>query len=1122
MAVSNHERVGKALELLNVGLRPFVAREMEAVYGDDWQARSRQALVGTASLGKSGINWDTTALLAVMLGEWGVVFKRSLGNAERNLVHELRDVRNRWAHQATFTTDDTYRAIDSVQRLLAAISAPEAAEADRQKQEILRVRFEEQAKREKKRAAVAALEGAPAAGLKPWREVVTPHADVAGGHYRQAEFAADLGQVHRGEGTSEYGDPREFFQRTFLTEGLKHLLVGAVKRLAGTGGDPVVKLQTNFGGGKTHSMLALYHLVSGVSPAELPGVESVIEAAGGVVPPKTRRAVLVGTAMSPGQPSRKPDGTVVNTMWGELAWQLGGATGYALVAAADASGTNPGEALRDLLQRYAPCLILIDEWVAFVRQLYGKNTLPAGDFEANLTFAQWLSEAAKAVPGVLVVASLPASDIEIGGEGGQQALKRLEHTFARVESTWRPASAEEGFEIVRRRLFEPIRDPEAFRARDAVVQAFVDYYRQHKGEFPSEVGEAEYARRLTAAYPIHPELFDRLYNDWSALENFQRTRGVLRLMAAVIHALWVRNDRSLLILPATVPIDDPATHYELTRYVEDAWVPIIEQDVDGPSSLPLRIDQENPNLGRYSATRRVARTLYLGSAPTVHAANKGLEDRRVKLGAAQPGEAVATFGDALRRLADRANHIFQTGQRYWYGLQPSVNRMADERAAQQKVDDVHLEILSRLKRDVAQRGDFLGVHVGPTSGGDVPDDRDVRLVVLDPLHTHSRRAESDAKAFARQTLDSRGTGPRRYRNQVVFLAPDAARLQELEQAVRQYLAWKSIHDERGATGLNLDAQQADLAASKQAQADDTIRQRIPETYIWLLVPGLSNPQASAQGVEWQETRLQGAEPLAVRASKKLKSDGLLHTQYAGSLLRMELDRIPLWRGAHVLVRDLADFFAQYLYLPRLRSSDVLLVAIRSGASSLGWQSDGFGYADAFDAMANRYRGLKVAEGVSPVLDGESVVVRPEVVQAQRDAERPVRNADAEGGPGAVYPLPGSEGLRVVNDPRGSGVGATATQAGGTRAGSTEAFSPAASRPTRFYGSVTLDGTRIGRDAATIAQEVVSHLTAIMGAQAEITLDIQVRVPAGVPEHVVRIVLENARTLKFASAAFEQE
>ena len=206
--------------------------------------------------------------------------------------------------------------------------------------------------------------------------------------------------------------------------------------------------------------------------------------------------------------------------------------------------------------------------------------------------------------------------MEVGGQRGRAALDRLRNVVGRVESSWRPASAEEGFEIVRRRLFEPLVDQAQFVARDAVARAFCDLYRTQHQEFPPECRDADYEKRMQAAYPIHPEIFDRLYTDWSTLVKFQRTRGVLRLMAAVIHSLWEKGDRNPLILPANIPIDDPRVQFELTRYLSDNWVPVIEKDVDGPNALPLRIDGEVPNLGKFAACRRVARTIYLGSAPT--------------------------------------------------------------------------------------------------------------------------------------------------------------------------------------------------------------------------------------------------------------------------------------------------------------------------------------------------------------------------------------------------------------------------------------------------------------------------------------------------------------------------
>ena len=189
------------------------------------------------------------------------------------------------------------------------------------------------------------------------------------------------------------------------------------------------------------------------------------------------------------------------------------------------------------------------------------------------------------------------------------------------------------------------------------ARTFADFYRNPQAEFPIETRESDYEQRLKAAYPIHPEIFDRLYTDWSTLVKFQRTRGVLRLMAAVIHGLWEKGDRGPLILPANIAIDDPRVQSELTRNLPDNWLPVIEKDVDGPNSLPLKIDGEISNLGKFSACRRVARTIYLGSAPTTGAAHKGIEDRRVKLGCVLPGESPAVFGDALRRVAGAATYL---------------------------------------------------------------------------------------------------------------------------------------------------------------------------------------------------------------------------------------------------------------------------------------------------------------------------------------------------------------------------------------------------------------------------------------------------------------------------------
>jgi hypothetical protein len=534
--------------------------------------------------------------------------------------------------------------------------------------------------------------------------------------------------------------------------------------------------------------------------------------------------------------------------------------------------------------------------------------------------------------------------------------------------------------------------------------------------------------------------------------------------------------------------------FPLTRYLSDNWVPVIEKDVDGPSALPLRIDGDVPNLGRYKATRRVARTIYLGSAPTAGAANRGIEDRRIKLGCVMPEESPAVFGDALRRLAQAATYLYQDGPRYWYSTQATVTKLADDLAEQyrREPDKVAAEIEKRVREDVRQAGQFRKVHPMPHTGQDVADDLEARLVVLGPDHPYSKEAGNRAEAAALGILATRGGAPRLFQNTLAFLAIDQTRLQDLDEAVRRYLAWSSIIGQKET--LDLSPHQMRQAETQLASANSTVTARLPEAYHWLLVPVQDKP---TDPVRMEVLRLTGQEPLAVRASKRLRSEELLITTLAGTRLRMELDRVPLWRGDHVSVRQLADDFARYHYLPRLAGPDVLVEAVRDGLSLLLWQQEGFAYADSYDEAGQRYRGLRAGQLVQ-VSEGDmsGLLVKPDVAQAQIDRERVIVD------PPPPPPPPGGDDDPVPppppEPPRGP------------------------KPPKRYYGSVRIDPTRAGRDAGRVADEILAHLVGLVGADVTVTLEIEARIPNGAPENVVRIVTANGRDLHFSSGGFEEE
>ncbi|SMX37511.1 DUF499 domain-containing protein [Maliponia aquimaris] len=1092
MAKSTRQHVFEGMELLPEALIPFVEKRLESSLQGHWQVQVVERVRGLRPNGNGQVNWDQQGLLQVMMAFWKEAFAMVLGHPERSYVSELLDVRNKLSHNEAFTYDDAERALDTMRRLLESVSAKETAEKiSASRDTILRTKYAELARNEERRRTQRSdISVDTVAGLMPWREVVEPHQDVATGEFQQAEFAADLAKVHNGSAPSEYRNPREFFARTYLTEGLSTLLVGAAKRLGAGGGDPVVELQTNFGGGKTHSMLALYHMVSGTLVEDLPGLDQLLSRSGLTVPGKINRAVLVGTSRGPQDVISLEGGRKIRTTWGELAWQLGGAEAFEMLAENDDRGIAPGSNLLEaLFKKYSPALILIDEWVAYLRQIYKVEGLPSGSFDANLSFVQSLTEAVKASPGVLLVASLPASQIEVGGEGGQEALARLKQTFSRVESSWRPASQEESYEIVRRRLFKEI-PGDKFHHRDNTLKQFAKLYRENANDFPNGCSDEDYRRKLEKAYPIHPELFDQLYTSWGSLEKFQRTRGVLRLMAQVIHELWMGNDPSVMIMPGSVAISSARVEPELLHYLDSSWQSIIAGDVDGVTSTPYKIDQSAPNLNRYSATRRVARAVFMGTAPTHGQENKGLDDKQINLGVVQPGERPAIFGDALRRLANQAKFMHSDLGRYWYSMSASLNRLAADRAAQFEEALVLHEIdkaLGGYINGVADRGHFDTVQVAPGSSADIPDEPGgVRAVVLGVAHPHTGRDGSEALAEAKDIMMQRGSTPRVYRNMLVFLAAEQRQLDNLKAAQRAALAWAEIV--RETKRLNLTQSDSALAEAKLKEASETLKTRMKEAWCYLIYP----VQESAQSdVEWMSAKVPAQDGLLARASKKLVSDQGIWPELGPDNLNRQLEKY-IWNGKpHLHLKDLWEYLNRYTYLPRVKNRAVLSKAVHAAVS--GMLPGPFAYAERWDETKGSYVGLAISSATSAqvVIDSESVIIKPTVAEQYR--QKQTAAAPAEG------PAPA-----VTHGPD------TTTQP----APGTPATAPTEQKPTRFHGTVMISPERPARDIHQIVEAIIEQLTTLPGADVSIKLEIDAEVSSGLDRAKVRTLVENATTLGF--------
>lgn len=931
--------------------------------------------------------------------------------------------------------------------------------------------------------------------LKPWREIIVPHPDVLNGTFQQSEFAADLTAVRTGKATPEYGDAKAFYERTFITEGMGRLLIQVAQRLNGKGGEPVIQLQTAFGGGKTHTLLAVYHLASRkCALGDLVGIPALLDQAKLLDVPQAQIAVLDGTAHAPGQPWKHGKQTI-RTLWGELAWQLGKVDGFELVKEADATGTSPGkDVLCTLLGRYAPCVVLLDELVVYIRQFVESQPLTGGTYDSNLSFIQSLTEAAKLVPNAVVLASLPESDSQAGGPRGVAALKALEAVFNRIQALWKTVAPEEAFEIVRRRLFEQISDA---KGRNQVCRAFADAYVAEGAKLPQETQEARYFDRMMQSYPIHPEVFAQLYEEWTTIEGFQRTRGVLKLMAKVIYRLWQDNNKDLMILPGSLPLYDGSARNELIYYLGPGWDPVMDRDVDGESAETTILEKKEPRFGSVQAARRVARTVFLSSAPSsVNAkpGTRGIDRGRVLLGCLQPGQTSSLYVDALNRLADQLHYLNSSGDRtldatrYWFDTRANLRREMEERKKRfEDKNEVRGRMAEVVKKLTAGATFFDGTHIF-TPHSDVPDDGALRLVVLAPEQFYSREEPRLATDGVLDYVRNNGTKPRYRGNRLIFLAPDHAALARLRDCIRVALAWNSIVEDVAAMRLVLDNLQAEQARKELKGAEDVLPRVARECYKWLLCPSQDNPTGKPT-VETFPLNTSGTA-LGPEIERVCLDNELVIATWSPIHLRTKLKEL-YWKADKPAVKA-ADFWEdtlRYLYLPRLKDRGVLAQAIVKGAGTRDF------YGTAYSQVGEKFEGFKLGDA-NVQLDDTLLLIVAEAAKAYEVAHPP-----------AIPPVPPRPDEPPIKDPLIKDPPPEKPPVGAPKAKS-------------FHGNVAINASAAKMRLVQVAEEIIAVLAADPNADVKVTVEIQASFPDGAQDQTKRAVSENAKTLGFKNADWE--
>ena len=1130
MAMNNNDRINKAFQLLSEGLADPVDAVMTDVFhtaewADAWAVADAQK--HGSALRRMNKNDVQVQLRAIT--EYGREFNRILSRRQQAYASELRDIRNEWAHMETFSSGQTLRALDTIELLLDAVNAPDsAADVRKLHDNLQRTMYESHTRSVAKRKSVSID---PDQGMKAWREVIKPHEDVASGRFTASEFAADLYQVAVSKDActrgNAYGDPVEFFNRTYLTEGLKDLLTRAAKRLMGSdGSSPVVNLQTNFGGGKTHSLLALYHLFGDTPLGELSGDVQNLVAHMGLADTwqagKVRRVAIVGTRLTAGEPMVKEDGTKVHTIWGELAWQLGGREAYDMVAQSDRSATPPGKLLQDLLEKYSPCLILIDEWVAYARTLVGRDDLPAGTFDDQFTFAQTLTETVATTDNCMLVVSVPASDsgapdsdLEVGGENGRLALGRLQNAVRRLADQWQPSTKDESFEIVRKRLFEQP-DAEQQAQIDFTATKFVDYYRKHTADYPSYVDTTEYKQRIKASYPLHPELLDRLYDDWSSLETFQRTRGVLTLVSNVIHELWVANDTSPMIMPGTMPLDTETVNANLTQYLRDRWKPIIDADIAGEGSTAAKIDASRTVFGQRQLAQRLARTIFMGSAPRVASQHPGISEQYVRLGTLMPGDNEGNVQPALSSLEQDSTYLFHDDNRYRYGLSPSINKTARDYAEHLRDDpaSVYNEIARRLQPEgeKANRGKFRRVCVAPQDTDSIPDMEEATLVIMHPSLSmgHGEGQDAESMQWVRKAIEWRGSSQRVNRNMLVFLLMNRNYSETVTATARSYLGWKQVRDSE--VQLNLTRQQIEEARARTQQFDHTLTDMIRNAYQWCVYPEQPNPR---QEYKLAELRINasGTDSLAQRTGKRLAEEDQLIDVFSPSGIGYEIlpNMQSSFKDGALRVGEIWQTVCRFPYMPRLVDRSVLDQAIETATSMPLPEDERFALAAGRDESTGRFIDL-VIPGITPGQAILRVSNSTLIVQWATALEAYIQQTGERESETSQPTLPEHSSPEPFHAP-------TATR--------TESQDEIAEEPgvqqvmKEYFGTVDLDPNHLNKQLAQINMQLLEQLR-LAHADIKLSLEIKAAAPDGFDENIVKIVKQNSEKLNLRNSGFEEE
>ncbi|MCS7202730.1 MAG: DUF499 domain-containing protein [Dictyoglomus sp.] len=615
--------------------------------------------------------------------------------------------------------------------------------------------------------------------MKPFHTVAIPHRDILEGRSAMDVFAADLWNAYKGEGIDEYKNYDLFFRKTYITEGLKNLLDIVKKRIEGRLGDSIIQLQTPFGGGKTHSLIALMHKAK--------------------VDWKINLAVIVGTNLDAKE----------ETLWGLLEKEL---TGRNEIMTGQIS---PGkEKIRSILEKNQPLLILMDEVLEYVTKSagvkVGNSTLSA----QTIAFMQELTEVVATLEKACLVVTLPSSTIEHYDTEAERLFSQLQKVVGRVERIYTPVQDHEIAKIIRKRLFIDIDEEEVKN----IVDKFINYAEKEK-ILPIGLEPTEYRDRFIDSYPFMPDVIDVLYHRWGSFPNFQRTRGVLRLLSLVVSSLKYSNIPYITLSDFDLSNED--IRFELVKYIGEEYNSVIAQDITRKDSGSRRVDDDlgisyrGLKLGTRSATSIFMYSFSGGR-------EKGATILEIKRSATTLNNPSSVINEALDLLKNRLFYLQYQNDKYFFSNQPNLNRILVLKAENIREEEIEEYEKELIKKNV--RSEKLKVYVWEEKSENIPDNEEFKLIIL----------KEEKEELINKIIKFKGEIPRVNVNSLFLLIPIESERLALKNTIRNYLAYEYIKNDKN---LNLSNEQKREIEINLRNLKESLEDQLRRAYRNIVIPG---------------------------------------------------------------------------------------------------------------------------------------------------------------------------------------------------------------------------------------------------------------------------------------------